>query len=426
MKNKINNIVYVKNIEGNADTTAEILTHNNISYTPKISTIIPVYNAGPYLHACLDSILSQSLKETEIICIDDGSTDVSLKILKEYAAKDNRITVLKQKNLHAGVARNAGIAVANGEYLHFMDADDFLFNDNVYADLYKTAEQTDFCNIIRGKAKALDCQSGEYVHNTRYERDNLPIPSDNVFISAISQPNILIKLAVVPWMGIIRRDFVLQNNLRFNNQRCCNDRSFFMTSAAMADIIFLADICMVNHRVNNSASLRGIRDRFFDCHFQSIQVTRDFMLKHHIEENAAKTIISEELWDMSIFFKQYFFTSPYSRKIYNGTIKFLQNFNLKEYTPYLAKYSNYRLLCSLARRKKFAWYYYFKDKKELADRNNWVDELGHKEHPTVERTCYKIFGLPIITICKKLNGDQKRYYFLGLPILKSGIKVIEQ
>ena len=76
----------------------------------KVSVIIPVYNAELYLEECLDSVCSQTLKEIEIICVDDGSTDDSLQILKRYAAADSRIKVLSQPNLFAGVARNNGMA----------------------------------------------------------------------------------------------------------------------------------------------------------------------------------------------------------------------------------------------------------------------------------------------------------------------------
>ena len=91
----------------------------------KVSVIIPVYNVEQYLRPCLDSVLNQTLKNIEIICIDDGSTDDSLKILMEYAEKDNRITILKQKNKGAGVARNYGMSIATGEYFLFLDSDDF-------------------------------------------------------------------------------------------------------------------------------------------------------------------------------------------------------------------------------------------------------------------------------------------------------------
>lgn len=92
----------------------------------KLSVIIPVYNAERYLRRCLDSVLAQTLRDIEIICIDDGSTDGSVAILAEYAAKDVRIRVLRQENRGQGVARNRGLAVAHGEYVYFMDADDEL------------------------------------------------------------------------------------------------------------------------------------------------------------------------------------------------------------------------------------------------------------------------------------------------------------
>ncbi|MBR1374174.1 glycosyltransferase family 2 protein, partial [bacterium] len=104
LKKKPAQFITVKNAEGDPDTTAEILIQNQIDYTPKVSVIIPVYNVEQYLRECLDSVVNQTLKEIEIICVDDGSTDSSLEILKEYAAKDKRMTVIRQQNLHAGVA----------------------------------------------------------------------------------------------------------------------------------------------------------------------------------------------------------------------------------------------------------------------------------------------------------------------------------
>lgn len=97
----------------------------------KVSVIIPVYNVEAYLRQCLDSVVNQTLREIEIICVDDGSTDKSAAILKEYAAKDGRIKVLTQSNTGAGAARNAGIARATGEWITFCDADDWIEPDAI-------------------------------------------------------------------------------------------------------------------------------------------------------------------------------------------------------------------------------------------------------------------------------------------------------
>ena len=90
-----------------------------------LSVIVPVYNTEKYLRECLDSVINQTLKDIEIICINDGSTDRSLDILKEYALKDNRIKIIDKKNEGVAAARNDGIRIANGEFVCFMDSDDY-------------------------------------------------------------------------------------------------------------------------------------------------------------------------------------------------------------------------------------------------------------------------------------------------------------
>ena len=95
----------------------------------KISVIVPVFNAEKYLKMCLNSLVSQTLKNIEIICIDDGSTDNSLAILDKFKSKDDRIKIIKQKNYGVSIARNNGISEAQGEYIGFVDADDWVDKD---------------------------------------------------------------------------------------------------------------------------------------------------------------------------------------------------------------------------------------------------------------------------------------------------------
>lgn len=107
----------------------------------KISVIIPVYNVEEYLKECLDSVINQTLKEIEIICIDDCSTDSSYSILEEYAKKDSRIVLIKNKeNMGVGYNRNIGIKEAKGEYIGFIDSDDYISED-YYENLYNTAKK---------------------------------------------------------------------------------------------------------------------------------------------------------------------------------------------------------------------------------------------------------------------------------------------
>ena len=97
----------------------------------KISIIIPVYNSSKYLSKCLDSVINQTYSNLEIICINDGSTDKSLTILKKYRKKDERIKIVNQKNCGVSIARNKALEMAVGEYIMFVDSDDFIDNDMI-------------------------------------------------------------------------------------------------------------------------------------------------------------------------------------------------------------------------------------------------------------------------------------------------------
>lgn len=128
---------------------------------PDVSVIIPVYNSNRYLKECLDSIVNQTLSNIEIICVDDGSTDGSLDILHEYAAKDNRFVVLEQKNSGAGVARNLGMSIARGRYLSFLDSDDF-FSLTLFEETVLRADTTN-ADIVVYRFVKFNQKNKEYI-----------------------------------------------------------------------------------------------------------------------------------------------------------------------------------------------------------------------------------------------------------------------
>ena len=120
--------------------------------TPKVSVIIPIYNQEKYLRECLETVLLQNLQEIEVICVNDGSTDESLSILKEYAKRDDRIVVVSQENKGVSAARNVGIEIAKGEYISFIDSDDWVapnFIEKLYETAVKNNADISACGIIR-------------------------------------------------------------------------------------------------------------------------------------------------------------------------------------------------------------------------------------------------------------------------------------
>lgn len=120
----------------------------------KVSVIIPVYNTEALLPRCLESVVAQTLSDIEIICVDDGSTDGSLRLLNEWAARDSRIRVIHQSNGRQGKARNAGMAIAKGEYIGFIDSDDYIPVE-YFERLYEAAKEVDadmaICGIVKQK-----------------------------------------------------------------------------------------------------------------------------------------------------------------------------------------------------------------------------------------------------------------------------------
>ena len=126
----------------------------NEKTNPKISIIIPVYNTELYLRECLDSVINQTLRDIEIILIDDGSTDNSGKICDEYKEKDERITVVHQKKEGVSVARNKGLDIAIGQYIGFVDSDDYIDLD-FYEKLYNRAIETN-ADLVKTQRKNID------------------------------------------------------------------------------------------------------------------------------------------------------------------------------------------------------------------------------------------------------------------------------
>ncbi len=169
----------------------------------KISVILPIYNTSKYLRQCLDSIVNQTLKDIEIICIDDGSTDNSLDIVKEYTAKDPRVKFLTQPNQGQGVARNKGIDLAEGEYIGFVDTDDWI-ELNMYQKMYTTAIENNcdlvFCNYERfyekSKKRAIANKFSEYGIN---------IAPYKVFSWKDLKNKVFENIPYAPWNKIIKK-----------------------------------------------------------------------------------------------------------------------------------------------------------------------------------------------------------------------------
>ena len=231
---------------------------------PKVSVIVPVYNTEKYLRECLDSIVNQTLKDIEIICVNDGSTDDSLNILNEYAKKDIRFTILDQDNQGAGVARNKGLEIAKGEYIIFFDSDDYMDN-KMLETLYELSLQNN-SDISVCASKSFNTETKEFEHILNGLRSHL-IPKDKNSFKPTDIPEKIFQFCVGwPWDKLYNKDFIKRNNLKFQNLRHSNDTFFVLTSLVLATKISIIDEALVVHRKHNN-SLESTRAKKPECFY---------------------------------------------------------------------------------------------------------------------------------------------------------------
>ena len=185
----------------------------------KVSVIVPVYNNEEYLDKCLSSLIGQSLEDIEIICVNDGSGDSSLDILNKYKQKDNRIVVLSQENQGAGASRNNGIDIANGEYISFVDADDWL-EENALKKLYENAVRNNSEIVLFNSVERWpDSQTKERIYIPPDDETDY----DNLVFDYNYSKNLVMNAMFVVWSKIYKTSFLKENNIRFDTYKIFND-----------------------------------------------------------------------------------------------------------------------------------------------------------------------------------------------------------
>lgn len=220
----------------------------------KVSVIIPVYNAEKYLEKCLDSLLKQTFTDMEVICVDDGSTDASLEILKRFQEKDRRIHVLTQENQYAGTARNNGMKIAQGEYLLFLDADDF-FEETLLEKIYSQGKKME-ADIVLFGAKQYNGKTGCVSPAPWYLKKDA-VPEENPFSRKTQDTDIFAITTPAPWTKLFRKEFIDSEGIFFQGLQNSNDVYFTLTALAAAEKITCVEEDLVFYRVGAAESLQG-------------------------------------------------------------------------------------------------------------------------------------------------------------------------
>ena len=224
--------------------------------SPKVSIVIPIYNVEKYLRQCLDSVINQTLKDTEIICVNDGSKDSSLDIILEYAAKDPRIVVINKENSGYGNSMNRGFDIAKGEYIGIIESDDYA-ELNMFEALYNCAKKDDL-DVVK---------SGFFFYYSKPAERNVPSPvasktmCSRVFCPAtdFKSPKEQVEFFNIKptiWSAIYKKDFIRANNIRFNETPGASyqDASFNFKVWACAKRVRLVQDCFLHYRQDNESS----------------------------------------------------------------------------------------------------------------------------------------------------------------------------
>lgn len=229
---------------------------------------MPVYNTENYLKEALDSLLKQTNPNIEIICVDDGSTDASVSILEDYIEKDPRVQILRQNHQGAGAARNLGMESAQGEYLLFLDADDF-FADTLAEEIARKGKRTNADVILFG-AKRYDNLTGKTEHVPRYLWRKI-LPAQEVFSRKTMEGELFTLTTPAPWNKSFRREYIIEQNLRFQNLPNSNDVYFTLTALGAAERVAAVREDLVYYRVNHSGSLQNRKDQNPLCFLEAYE-----------------------------------------------------------------------------------------------------------------------------------------------------------
>lgn len=225
-----------------------------------VSVIVPIYNVERYLEECLDSITGQSLQDIEIICVNDGSTDASPAILEEYAKKDSRIRIFNQENQGAGAARNFAISKAEGKYVYFMDADDYLELDCLET-AYDICEEKSL-DFVMFKVSNFHEDTGEVIDDDYYTMPYLKRRVGENAFNYDDVSDIALDLCVCPPGNLFNRRFI--EDIRFPEGLLFEDNVFFAHALFKADSIYFLDEFLYNRRKRPDSTTTPITVRSID------------------------------------------------------------------------------------------------------------------------------------------------------------------
>ncbi len=287
----------------------------------KVSVILPIYNVAPYLDETFMSLLNQSLKEIEIIAVNDGSIDNSEDIIRKYQQKDPRIKYIYQANQGQSVARNTALLQATGQYIYMMDSDDILSNFSALELCYQYAEKNraDFI-FFDG-----DTFSEKEVSRTSWNTKRTHLLDENTKYNGAFLLNMMLdneKHNCVVWLLLINHDFLKRIGLKFYPGIIHEDELFTSILALESNSIYCLKQTLIKHRIRNASTMgKYFSKRNLDCYLTVIDELLKYQKSPIIHKFSRYTLSKVFYTGHIIPFKDKF--SVYWRALKSGYLKYI-------------------------------------------------------------------------------------------------------
>ena len=312
--------------------TEEIVnTENSGSSQPKVSVILPVYNVGKYLRQSLDSLINQTLKEIEIICVNDGSTDDSYEILEEYKSKDNRIKVIHKENKGTGAARNDGLRLATGECIGFVDPDDWV-KPNMFERLYQEIKEKDL-DIVMCMPDGYDEKNAvnapfPYFVDANFEH----IIDDKIFNWRDLSP---FQYPMCVWNKLYTKKLFDDNNIDFAEGLDFEDHKVIFGTLLTAQKMYFIREKLYVYRFNREGSVLTDNNRRLIDHIKIFDIVENLM-----KETNTYNILRNDFLTYKIHNILYYYSmikDEFKSEYYNNMVQSIKDTNLNE--------EEYKMLC---------------------------------------------------------------------------------
>jgi len=250
---------------------------------PQVTIILPVYNVEPYLRQCLDSVVNQTMRNIQVICVNDGSTDGSRAILQEYADQDSRIEIIDQENQGGGAARNAAYPHIRGKYTYFADPDDWL--------------EFDLCQQCCEKAEATEADFVVLRHAMdKGGWSHLPFDPSLPGIRQTPEEKHEILIMLSTWLRFWRSDFLLSNNIKFSKGKLpYEDMIVAWKGTVLADRIAILNSPLYHYRIRQESAQQVFNETHFVITKTYFDI-RDMLQETGLYEIYKDSFLSQKLW----------------------------------------------------------------------------------------------------------------------------------